>query len=277
MQLAYSTLGCPEWTFDEIIHNARQWGFAGVEFRGIGATVDLEQVPEFSPARIAETRQRLQDAGVQPTCLSSSVFVLSSVCDEVDRRQAIATAEHYIDMAKGVGAPFVRLFGGEFPATMLPAEATDKASDMLRRIGDFAQQRGVTVLVETHDALTDTVSLSGLLQWTNHPAVQALWDLDNTYRQAGETPTQTMRHLGDRIRYMHIKDSVVNTKDESSTLVPVGDGDVPIRETLHALKESGYDGFLTFEWEKRWHPELDAPEIVFPQYARQMGEWLGTV
>ena len=31
--------------------------------------------------------------------------------------------------------------------------------------------------------------------------------------------------------------------------------------TLHA---QGYDGWYTFEWEKRWHPELAEPEIALP-------------
>jgi len=29
----------------------------------------------------------------------------------------------------------------------------------------------------------------------------------------------------------------------------------------------GYDGDVSVEWEKRWHPDIHEPEIAFPQYA----------
>jgi hypothetical protein len=36
----------------------------------------------------------------------------------------------------------------------------------------------------------------------------------------------------------------------------------------NALKTSGYDGYLTFEWEKRWHSEIPGPEVAIPHFAR---------
>ena len=44
------------------------------------------------------------------------------------------------------------------------------------------------------------------------------------------------------------------------------EGDIPVETILHYLKEQGYDGYLSFEWEKKWHPELPDPEVAFPAY-----------
>ena len=44
---------------------------------------------------------------------------------------------------------------------------------------------------------------------------------------------------------------------------------------LAALYGAGYAGWLAVEWEKKWHPEIEEPEIAFPHYARVMGEYLG--
>ena len=39
---------------------------------------------------------------------------------------------------------------------------------------------------------------------------------------------------------------------------------------MKLLEEDGYPGYYSLEWEKRWHPELEEPEIVFPAYT----EWM---
>jgi len=35
-----------------------------------------------------------------------------------------------------------------------------------------------------------------------------------------------------------------------------------------------YGGFYNFEWEKRWHPEIEEPEVAFPQFADVLGGYL---
>ena len=47
----------------------------------------------------------------------------------------------------------------------------------------------------------------------------------------------------------------------------MGRGQFPAEEVLEALRGAGYDGFVSFEWEKRWHPEIDEPEVAFADFA----------
>jgi len=274
MKIAFSTLGCPEWTLDQIFAAAQRDGYDGIEFRGLLSEIDLVNAPEFSPALIAETRAKLEDAGVGVSCLSSSVTVVASAGAEVDRKEAVTHARRYIELAKEVGAPCVRLFGGSVPETLLPSEAYDRAAESLREIGDYARERGVTAVVETHDALIRSDLLMELIRLTNHPAVKVLWDIHHPYRIAGESIVQTLEQFNGHIAATHLKDSVLNADGESYTYTLLGHGDVPLKAALHALKDMGYDGYLTLEWEKRWIPELAGPETAFPQYARQVREWL---
>ncbi|HEX2948562.1 MAG TPA: sugar phosphate isomerase/epimerase [Armatimonadota bacterium] len=277
MQLAFSTLGCPEWTFDQILATAQELGYEGIEFRGLLSEIELDKTAEFMPGHIANTRKRLEDAEITPTCLSSSVQVVAAARDDVDEHRAIATAETYIDMAKEVGAPFVRIFCGNPPTDMDVSVAEDKAMSLLRKMGDYAQDRNITVVVETHDAYTDSRKLGDLIRLTNHPAVKILWDIHHPYRMSGESVVQTVEQIGRYVRYTHVKDSAMDKETEDFSYVLTGKGDVPIRETIHALHDLGYDGFLTLEWEKRWHPDLAAPEVCFAQYIKQMREWLANL
>ncbi len=274
MKIAFSTLGCPTWSFEQVLTTARELGYDGIEFRGILDSVDLAGVPEFSPAQIANTRKRLDDAGLQAACLSSSVSVVAATVSEVDRHASVAKAKDYLQMAKAVGAPCVRLFCGGVPDGMDASIAMDKAAEDLRRIGDFGAEVGVYAALETHDAFIRSELLMELVRLANHRWVKVLWDIHHPYRVAGESVAHSMRYLGGSVVHTHVKDSVMSEGGEGYTYVLTGHGDVPIFEAMRALKASGYDGYLCLEWEKRWIPSLDAPEVAFPQYIRQMKTWL---
>lgn len=273
MKLAFSTLGCPEWTFDQILDAAQRLGYDGIEFRGILDQLDLVNVPEFSPAQIAATRKRLDDAGVRVACMSSSICVVASTKSEVDRFQAIEHAKRYIELAKEMGAPCIRLFSGDVPATLERDAALDRAADSLRKIGDYATERGVIAAVETHDAFVRSEQLMEMIRLAHHPAAQVLWDIHNPYREAGETIAHSLHYLGGHIASTHVKDSLAGPEGDGSYVL-LGRGDVPVLDAIRALTKAGYDGFYTLEWERRWVPQLDPPEIAFPQYVEQMKAWM---
>jgi hypothetical protein len=42
---------------------------------------------------------------------------------------------------------------------------------------------------------------------------------------------------------------------------------------LGLLAAGGYRGWVSVEWEKRWHPEIEAPEVALPQYRRVLADW----
>jgi hypothetical protein len=49
---------------------------------------------------------------------------------------------------------------------------------------------------------------------------------------------------------------------------------VPVKRQVAALARIGYRGYYSFEWEKRWHPEIAEPEVAFAQYATTMSGYL---
>lgn len=277
MQLAFSTLGCPEWSFDEILRAAQRDRFDGIEFRGLLAEIDLVNVPEFAPAHVAETRRRLDDAGVRASCLSSSLAVVACTAAKVDQVETIVHAKRYVDLAHAVGAPCVRLFCGQVPNALTRLEALSRAAEVLREIGDYAHTYGVTAAVETHDAFVRTDQLMELIRAANHPAVQVLWDIHHPWRLAGESIEYSLTQLDGHVAATHVKDSLPTGEGgpEDFRYTLLGQGDVPLKAAIHDLRGRGYAGYLTLEWEKRWIPDLAPPEVAFPQYAQTMRAWLG--
>src|SRR5699024_556435 len=118
---------------------------------------------------------------------------------------------------------------------------------------------------ESNGVYSDTKRLRALLDKVNLPSVAALWDVHHPYRWAGETPAQTVEHLGSYIKYVHMKDSVM--VDGQVEYRMMGQGDMPLTEMLDRLTAMGYDGYISLEWVKRWMAELSDAGIVFPQFA----------
>ena len=54
-----------------------------------------------------------------------------------------------------------------------------------------------------------------------------------------------------------------------------GTGQLPLEEGIALLREAGYDGWIMFEHEKRWHPELEEPEEIFPKFVAWIRPLLG--
>jgi sugar phosphate isomerase/epimerase len=58
-----------------------------------------------------------------------------------------------------------------------------------------------------------------------------------------------------------------------ATYTKLGDGDVPVDKFLTRLMGIGYNGWVTFEWQKAWLPNIAEPEEVLPHAIQKMREW----
>jgi len=105
--------------------------------------------------------------------------------------------------------------------------------------------------------------------------VALLWDAHHTFVSGHEEPEDTVRQVGRYIRHVHLKDSVPSAATAGGRrYVLTGTGEVPVRRQIQALVKVGYRGYYNFEWEKRWHPEIEEPEIAFAQFASVVSGYL---
>lgn len=269
MKLSFSSLGCPEWSFDTILERAHSYGYDGIAFRGVAGELDLAKVPEFAPARRVETRRRLADQNLRPEMmLASTRLVLASAGE---REAGLASAKEHIDIAADLGAPFVRVFGGPLPDGCTREQARDWAVEGLRSLGDYAAGTGVVPLLETHDDFSKTDRIAEVLELADHPHVGILWDIHHPFRIGGERIADSWARVSKWTRHCDIKDSRVDTTARLGyRYVLIGEGETPLTEALQLLKAARYHGSYTFEWEKKWHPELQEPEIALPDYIAKM-------
>jgi sugar phosphate isomerase/epimerase len=273
--LAFSTLGCPAWEWKKILAFAAQHGFAAIELRGLEGRLDLPALPVFAPDRIEQTKKEILASKLQIACVSSSAQLY--VEDPAKREAQLEDARRFIDLAAALEAPYVRVFGGkaESDKSPIPSDKTKaRVAAGLRELGKYAGPHKVTVIIESHDHFTASATLKDVLRAADSEHIGLLWDAHHTFATSNEDPKFTVRQLGPWIRHTHLKDSIGNGEDRKYVLT--GRGNVPIRRQIEALRSIRYKGFYCFEWEKLWHPDIDDPEIAIADYARVVGQCMGS-
>ena len=105
--------------------------------------------------------------------------------------------------------------------------------------------------------------------------IGAIWDVHHPFRM-GEDIETTWRMIGSRVKHVHIKDARLRP-DGSWQLVLLGQGEVPCRDVIELLHREGYQGMVAAEWEKKWHPEIEEPEVALPQHAEVLRAWMAAL
>jgi sugar phosphate isomerase/epimerase len=200
-------------------------------------------------------------------------------------------------LAAALGARFVRVFGDVLPAGPPSARkaALDQIADGLNRLGEFAATGGIDILLETHGDFAESAVVCDLMPRIESRAVGILWDTHHPWKFFGEPLANTWARLKPWVRHTHWKDSVTRPAPAShfatdpalatgasaaahalmsghreADYVLFGGGEFPAEECARLLKESGYEGWLSLEWEKMWHPQIEIPEVALPLFASKM-------
>ena len=267
MKFSFSTLACPDYTWADIYSMAKDLGFDGIEVRGLGNDIfDASKNMPFSPRLLPATKQKLRALRLTIPCLSSGCCLRDGATVET-----VAEVRAYIEAAESIGTPYVRVLGDLNPAP--DGDVDDEAVlAALRALLPYAEEKGVTLLVETNGVYSDTARLRALLDRAPSDNVGALWDVHHPYRFAGESPEKTVQNLGMYIKHVHIKDSAV-TADGSVEYRLMGEGDLPVDDIMRSLRSVNYEGFLSLEWVKRWLPELSDAGVVIPQFIHYMSRY----
>jgi len=273
LPIGFSTLGCPNWEWKTILDHAAQHGFAAIELRGLMSEMDLPKSPQFTGAKLKESLKDLDALGLKISDLGASTNMHEP--DAGKRAKQMDEAKRFIELAHQLGAPYVRVFPNQLVKGEERRTTIDRIVTGLRELGDQAKGSGVAIIVESHGEFTSSPPLLEIIQGAAHPNVAFLWDAHHTCVAGKEKPAETFKQLGRYIRHTHLKDSRAPKDDEKDRrYVLTGTGEVPVKETVKVLADGGYRGYYNFEWEKKWHPEIEEPEVAIPHYAKVMRQYL---
>lgn len=262
MKLSFSTLGCPGWNIEKVVEKAIEYDFDGVELlvknrRHVDVDMTLEE-------RIY-MRDLFKENRLDICCLSGYAFFGGG--DHRDMEENTNLLLEYIKLAADLGAPYIRVFAGGYSDAISIDEAAANTAACLNICGWEAEKAGVVILIETHHAFRKGMYIRKILNRITNNGVAVLWDALHTFTE-NEAFEETYRVLSTKIKHIHIKDAILLDKQDKPCLL--GMGNFPLTQLIELLKRNGYNGFLSFEWEKTWHMELEEPDIAFPGYIEHM-------
>ncbi|MEV7891960.1 sugar phosphate isomerase/epimerase family protein [Streptomyces sp. NPDC002817] len=251
MKLAFSTLGVPGLPVPEVLRLATAHGYHGVELR---AHPEEAVHPGIDAARRADVVAEFKAAGVEVLGLAGYARVAAPGDDE----PVLAEIRGLLDLARDLGAPFIRVFPGASPEQST-AEADAMAARRLGTAAEYAADADVRVLLETHDSHRTGADAIRVLGPVGHRNVGSLWDVMHTWL-GGEQPSETYAALSPFLGYVQVKD--IASPDDTTPL-PLGAGVLPLAECVEVLSRHGWDGWLCWEYEKRWYEgAAPLPELL---------------
>jgi sugar phosphate isomerase/epimerase len=151
-----------------------------------------------------------------------------------------------LQAAHTLEAPYVRVFSFFIPEGEDPEGYRDEVLDRMGALAGEAEGTGVTLLHENEKEIFGDVPERCLeiLSSVNSPALRAAWDAANFVQCGVVRPhSDGFGPLRPFVEYVHVKDAVA----ETGQVVPAGEGDGELRETISALRASGFDGFFSLE------------------------------
>ncbi len=262
MKLAFSTLGCPEWDLVTINGAARKFGYEGIELRALEGSLDLLSRPEFAPSQIARTKASFKDEGIEICCVDTSCTFHSP--DVRERANQVGIALAHAEFAAKLGAPLIRVFPDKIQPGAQREQTRDWIAESLHAVAERMPD-DVDLALETHGDFANAEAAAEIVNLADHSKVKLIWDVANSVA-AGDTIERAGRVVRSYLAHIHLRDAKPVIGSEHWLPVLAGHGRVSFAETLSAIRELNYDGYVSFEWEKYWRPEIEEPEVALPDF-----------
>ena len=209
-----------------------------LELRSVWST----NVADLDDAQVARLRRQLRESGVQVSAIGSpigKIDIEAPVAPELERLRRIA------DVADQLGTNLVRVFSFFIPAGQDPQRYRAQVIDRMAAMAALAAGRGLVLAHENEKEIYGDrpERCADIITTVGSPALRATFDAAN-FVQCGVRPhSEAYELLRPYLSYVQVKDALSATGE----VVPAGQGDGEVRETLAALRDSGFAGYFSLE------------------------------
>jgi sugar phosphate isomerase/epimerase len=209
-----------------------------LELRSVWST----NVADLDDGQLARFRRQVEDSGVRVSAIGSPIGKIDIDAPfepELERLRRIA------DIAGLLGTPLVRVFSFFIPRARDPRAYRAPVIDRMRALAELAAERGLVLAHENEKNIYGDrpERCADIIASVGSTALRATFDAAN-FVQCGVRPhTDAYEMLRPYLVYVQVKDALMAT----GQVVPAGQGDGEVRETLAALRDSGFQGYLSLE------------------------------
>ena len=230
---------------------AKRFGYEGIE-------LSFDESGPISPrsteTELMEIRKAAESHGLCLYSLASGLYWSTSLTaeDPAERERAEQLVRNQLDAAAFLGCDTILILPGMVSGLgaaepVVPYDIVyERAQAALVRLAEYAEKKRVTIGIENvwNKFLLSPMEMRDFIDRVNSRWVAAYFDVGNVVRDG--YPEQWIRILGHRIAKVHFKDykRAIGTINGFVELLA---GDVDFAAVIRALREIGYDGWITAE------------------------------
>jgi L-ribulose-5-phosphate 3-epimerase len=264
----------------ECLQLARDAGFDGIE---LNYDLDNDLSPKSTSDHYKAIRAMAKEIGIAISGVCSFLYWPYSLTDNDASRRArgLELAASMIRAARDLGTENLLVVPGAVTIpwrddreTVHLADCDRRAKEAIAKLIPLADEAGVSLNIENiffNGYLMTPGEMAAFVDGFKTDRVRVHFDTGNI--MLFQFPEDWARALGRRIKNVHLKEFSKKGTDHSlESFRPLLDGTTDWPAVLSALAESGYDGYLTFEY---FHPFPHYPEALIYQTSDALDRMLG--
>jgi len=225
-------------SYEDFIEEAHNIGLDGVE-------MTLYWLPSREPQYFRNLKRIALSRGLPISCAGISTNFCNP--DPMERERMIKTVEEGASIARELGAPALRVFGGYVPEGYFEEQAILWTIGALRRCVKYAEENGVVIALENHGGITAKAdSVIRIIEGVDSPWLRVNLDLGN-YRES------TYEDIAKTVPYaVHVHGKVSVSENIR----------VDYEKVKRILEDEGYNGFISIEYEEKEDPKKGVREFA---------------
>jgi sugar phosphate isomerase/epimerase len=225
-------------SYEDFIEEAYSIGLDGVE-------ITLYWLPSREPQYFRKLKRLALSRGL----VISGAGISTDFCnpDPGEREKTIKKVEDGLNIARELGAPVLRVFGGYVPEGFSERQAAQWATEAFKKCVVYAEKSGVVIALENHGGITARAdNVVGMVKDVDSPWFRVNLDLGNyresTYEDVAKTVPYAV-HIHGKIRIAE-------------------NGEVDYKKVKKILEDKGYNGFISIEYEENEDPKIEVPKFA---------------
>ena len=220
-----------------IIRAAAHAGFDGID---LGYYWGENKTAEFAEAKNVADGEGIAIANY----IVSNNFGNAAAENRLDAE--IEKVKIALEEAASFNSKALRVFAGGYDLDW--NTYSPQIADALAICTETAEKLNVVMALEDHGALCkNSAEQLFYIRKINSPFLRATADIGNYQVPGGELPQDALKNIAGNTAMVHVKDyTIINN---TFVACPVGEGFIDFNRCFRILKNSGFDGYISLEYE----------------------------
>ncbi|QQE80554.1 sugar phosphate isomerase/epimerase [Alicyclobacillus sp. SO9] len=235
------------WNVLDFLDFCREHGFSNVEL--------LDVFWKDQSSELPKVKDFLRKNGMTVAAYAVSNDFAKEAAS--DREKAAKVILNGIELAKELETQVVRVFAGDLKPGSEFQNSVGYIVEGFRSVVAKAEAEGIVLALENHGKLAGKgEQVRHIIREVGSNSLRSTFDMGN-FILVDQTALRAFAELGTLVAHVHVKDfkqanhgeglQGVNEKWFVSTVC--GLGEIPISEVLRKIRSSGYDGYVSLEYE----------------------------